>query len=212
MTAPGYPARSSIRGFISLDYRITNPEESGSVKYPEPLNDVVAGLSMVADKVGLTNDNYILIGQSAGAALAFQLLMGMASEAIPRPPLPTAIIGVSGLYDLVRLNDHAKGEYAKYITAAFGPNQRDWQNASPAKYKGQYRKQWPGDRWVVLAHSTEDQYLDVGEMDSMLARLKMEDIPVHDVRNLTGKHDFVWEEGSQIAQLVAELLPKLPKV
>lgn len=212
MVVPEFRNRSSIRGFIAIDYRITNPDEDGRVMFPEPINDVCVALSQVAAKVGLTEDNYVLIGQSAGAALAFQLLMGTASDSAPRPPLPKAIIGVSGLYDLVRINDHYKGQYAKYIVSALGPNQRDWQNASPAKFKGQYRKQWLGDRWLVLADSTEDKLVDTGELDSMLARLKMEDIEVHEVRNMVGCHDFIWQDGVQIARLVEELLPKLPKI
>lgn len=199
----------SIRGFMSLDYRLSAGTEIPPIQHPDHIDDITEGLSLLHEKYSLEN-NYVLIGHSAGATLAFQLLMGVASpKIVAYPPLPVAIIGISGIYDLVGINDRHSGNYAGFITSAFGSNQSDWHNASPAKFTGDFRENWPSGRLAVLAHSQGDSLVDVPEADALQANLRRSKVPVYHVGNLTGEHDFVWEDGSQIASLVFETLPKL---
>ncbi|QYT00008.1 Kynurenine formamidase [Trichoderma simmonsii] len=203
---------SSIRGFMSLDYRLSDGTETPPVQHPDHIDDIAAGLSLLHEKYCL-KDNYVLIGHSAGATLAFQLLMGVTSPQVTvSPPLPVAIIGISGIYDLVGINDRHDGNYAGFITSAFGSNQGDWQNASPAKFTGDFHENWPGDRLTILAHSQEDSLVDTPEADALQAKLQRCKSPVHIVGNLRGEHDFVWQDGSQIAELVFDTLLKLPRI
>lgn len=197
---------------MSLDYRLSDGTETPPIQHPDHIDDIAAGLNLLHEKYRL-EDNYVLIGHSAGATLAFQLLMGVASPKVAvSPPLPVAIIGISGIYDLVGINDRHEGNYAGFITSAFGSDQSDWQNASPAKFTGDFRENWPGDRLAILAHSQGDSLVDTPEADALQANLRRCNVPVYTVRDLTGEHDFVWQDGSQVASLVFDTLPKLSRI
>lgn len=203
-----FKGRSAIRGFASLDYRLSGPnEQPAPVQHPEHINDIAAGVALLAEKHGLNDDNYILIGQSAGATLAFQLVMG---EGAAKAPLPSAILGVSGLYDLVGINDRYKDTYASFITPAFGPDKDAWNKASPAKYKGKFTECWPNRKAVVLGNSKTDSLVDMTEMDTMAKRLRSEDIEVAEIKDWDGEHDFIWQNATQITTAVSDLLAKLP--
>lgn len=148
-------------------------------------------------------DDYILIGHSAGATLAFQLLMDQPTkDADSNPPLPSTILGVSGIYDLVSLDDRHKGNYAGFITAAFGSDKKVWDDVSPVHFTGSFRENWPSSRLAILAWSPEDTLIDEPEIKAMAAKLLKDRVNVNVTQDLTGDHNEVWEEGSQLAQLV----------
>ncbi|KAL6849600.1 Kynurenine formamidase [Amphichorda felina] len=207
---------ASIAGFASIDYCLSphpdhpqDPAETPAselrvARHPDHIRDVQSALKLLKDEYGLTND-YILIGHSAGATLAFQLLMDpTATEAASpeAPPLPAAIIGVSGIYDLVGIDDRHGGNYAGFITSAFGSEKKAWDVASPGKYGGSFKKNWPCGKFAILAWSHEDTLIDESELDAMAAKLIKDRINVSVTKDLTGEHDLVWEHGSQLAKLV----------
>lgn len=217
-------AQPAIRGFVSIDYRLSpyadfpqDPAETAGselrrARHPDHILDVRAALKFLESEYRLASD-YVLVGHSAGATLAYQLLMGeeaLAGQRMPQTiPLPAAIIGISGIYDLVGLNDRHGGNYAGFISAAFGTDQKAWQRASPASFAGSIKEKWPGSPYSLLAYSAEDTLIDSPETDSMAAKLTKDGVDLSVVRDLTGEHDFVWQDGSQVARLVAEALKRL---
>src|SRR5204863_345907 len=77
---------------------------------------------------------YVVVGHSAGATLAFQLLMGPAALARGDLPaeaasLPWGLIGVAGIYDLVGLDQRHGGAYGPAFAGAFGRDERAWRAA-----------------------------------------------------------------------------------
>ena len=159
----------------------------------------------------LFSDNYILVGHSAGATLALQLMTGPAllhGQAETSMPLPASIIGISGIYDLVGLADRHEG-YDEFISAAFGTDKTDWKRVSPMHFTGSFSDSLSSQRPVLLAWSTGDTLIDVDEIDGMAARLKSENCNLATLKDLHGGHDYVWVDGSQVAALVAKALDML---
>lgn len=208
-----FRGRSAIRGFASLDYRLSGAnEQPRPVQHPEHVEDIASGLALLAEKHGLNDDNYVLIGQSAGATLAFQLIMGQGKAAAPEAPLPAAILGVSGLYDLVGIDNRFKGTYAGFITPAFGPDKDAWKKASPGTYEGKFAERWPKRKAVMLGNSQTDSLVDMAEMDTMVKRLRSEGIEVDERKDWDGEHDFIWQDAKHITSALSDLLAKLPTV
>ncbi|KAJ4250526.1 Kynurenine formamidase [Fusarium torreyae] len=208
----GAVATLEIAGFISIDYRLSpHPDfaqESANAKHPDHLEDVWSALDFLKSKYELSD--YILVGHSAGATLAFQLLMGddvLASH--PKGPLPTAIIGVSSIVDLVGLDDRHDGQYAGFIQAAFGEDKSSWEKASPARFGSSFKDNWADGKLVILAWSSEDSLIDEPEIDNMASLLTKQGLRVEVNKDLRGEHDFVWQDGSQIARLVITALHHL---
>lgn len=218
LVSSGRVSSDSVAGFASIDYRLSahpdypqDPATTPSTalrdaRHPDHLRDVQSALGFLAREYGLT-DKYVLAGHSAGATLAFQLLM----DPVPGVPLPRAIAGAAGIYDLASLDDRHGGSYAGFITAAFGDSRRDWDAASPAKFGGSYEQLLaPSARRIFLAASTEDTLVDKPELDSMLARLVKDSVIASVMDSLTGDHDDIWEKGSQLADVVSWALHGLP--
>lgn len=219
----GEDSRSGIRGFISLDYRLsphpqfpqdkakTPGSEFRDARHPDHVQDIWLALEYLRVNFQL-DENYILVGHSAGATLAFQLLMGngaLGDWSHNQVPLPTAIIGISGIYDLVGLNDRFGGGYAFFIEAAFGDDQGIWRGASPTRFGGSFNEKWGDGKFAYLAWSPEDSLIDEPEIDNMAKKLKSDGVSVAVDKGLHGEHDFVWEDGAQVSRLVVETLEKL---
>ncbi|KAM4056085.1 alpha/beta hydrolase fold domain-containing protein [Hirsutella rhossiliensis] len=219
----GAPIRAPIRAFASIDYRLSpsdaypqhpadTPEpERRTARHPDHVADVAAALRLLAAEHRLADDGYVLVGHSAGATLALQLLMG-GHDGGPPVPLPAAIVAISGIYDLVGINARRAGSYAAFISAAFGPegDGDGWRAASPACFSGSFRDRWPGNnRLALLAHSPDDSLVDAAETDAMAAKLAADGVDVSVVKDLTGEHNFVWQDGEQVARLVGQVLARL---
>ena len=92
------------------------------------------------------------------------------------------------------------------------------------KYNAQ---QWPEGKLLVLCHSYEDELVERAQRDVMCVALdregfnivmevgddedevKAEGRRVVNVRDLKGGHDWIWEDGKQIAILAAEAVERL---
>lgn len=218
-TCPG-----TVRGFVSIDYRLsaydaqfpqggeTPPAELRNAQHPDHLHDVRSAMEFLSSRLDI-GEKYVLIGHSAGAMLAFQLLMSDApwqpASGVPLPR-PAAIVGLSGIYDLVNLNRRYGGDYAGFISAAFGEDEKVWQDASPAQYSSSFAQQLlPRDTPVFLAISPEDGLLDLAETASMADKLRADGFKPTVMNDLHGEHDFVWQDGRQIATLVQRVLREL---
>ncbi|KAJ9424964.1 hypothetical protein QL093DRAFT_2227464 [Fusarium oxysporum] len=191
----GAVAILDIAGFVSIDYRLSPhpdfPQESATVKHPDHLEDIWSALNYLQGKYELSN-NYILVGHSAGATLAFQLLMsGDILASHPKGPLPIAIVGVS---------------------AAFGDDKSAWEKASPARFGSSFKDNWASGKLAMLAWSAEDTLIDEPEIDNMASLLTEQGLKVEVNKHLRGEHDFVWQDGSQIARLVITTLHHLHRI
>ncbi|KAH7318675.1 Alpha/Beta hydrolase protein [Stachybotrys elegans] len=211
----------AIRGFASIDYRLsahpdlpqdpdTPQRELRCARHPDHIQDVRSAIRFLADQHHLSGD-YVLVGHSAGATLAYQLLMGeyaIDGAQLAQVPMPAANIGIAGIYDLVGLNERHDG-YEGFISAAFGPEQDTWHRTSPARFSGSYKESSDKPLCNLLAWSSEDSLVDEPEIDSMAAKLKKDGFDVMLYKDLKGDHDVFWEEGSQLVRLVSLALQQL---
>ncbi|OHE93215.1 hypothetical protein CORC01_11532 [Colletotrichum orchidophilum] len=217
--------KSEVRGFISIDYRlsphplypqdpdVTAPTELRSAQHPDHLRDTWSALAFLQREYHI-EDRYILIGHSAGATLALQLPMGsVALGAVPPPKvkMPSAFIGVSGIYELSNFNARHEHTYTQFIAGAFGDDQESWNKVVPATFSGSFKDALPTKPLILLAWSTEDSLVDEPEIDTMAAKLSKDGVECTVVKDLTHDHDFVWEDGKQIARLLSEALLLLRK-
>lgn len=124
-------------------------------------------------------------------------------------PLPSVVIGVSGIYDLVGLNERREQAYSGFMSAAFGGDRGDWKIASPRTFSGSYKKNWTSAKFAILAHSPDDSLVDMQELDNMEKRLQDCEINVQTVRTLHDDHDIVWQGGSQLASLFRQAITEV---
>jgi len=213
--------QGAIRGFASIDYRLsahpnhpqdpaTPPDKLRSAKHPDHINDVRLALQYLQSKYDI-RDRYILIGHSVGATLAFQLLMGQLTAASSSPqiaePHPAAIIGVAGIYEFYDFVYRHSSPYITMVEGALGPDHSKWNDDAPLK--ASYAGIGPSGPKVRLAYSPEDSLVDGDqETTAMADRLRADGIDT-DVILIKGEHDFSWQDGKQIATLIAEMHRKL---
>lgn len=178
--------------------------------------------------------NYVLLGHSAGAALAFQLLAtsplpssstsapttGAGTRQAEYPVLPAAVVAFEGLYDFTGVNERFGGEYASFFRSAFGDDPEGWDVAAPIKFPGNYTERWTGGEFLLLGWSTDDTLVDEPEADNMAQRLRDVDGFVEGdesagkkrlllLKDLRGDHDELWQRGEEVARMVWIALRKL---
>ena len=93
-----------------------------------------------------------------------------------------------------------------------GHYQTAWNKASPARFSSNFKDRWTGGKLTVLAWSPEDTLIDGPEIDNMAALLTQQGIDVQVLKDLRGEHDFVWQDGSQIARLIITALHQLRRL
>ncbi|KAI1754603.1 alpha/beta-hydrolase [Xylaria castorea] len=202
-TASGSGA-AAIAGFASIDYRLsphpqfpqdpatTPADQYRGARHPDHLDDVRSALVFLQRTYGF-GSNYVLIGHSAGGALAFQLLAtsplsSSASASTPHaatapattsagtrqaeyPLLPAAVVAFEGLYDFTGVNERFGGAYASFFRSAFGDDPEGWDAAAPISFSGRYAERWVGGEFFLLGWSTDDTLVDGPEADNMARRL-----------------------------------------
>ncbi|KAI0123025.1 Alpha/Beta hydrolase protein [Xylariales sp. AK1849] len=219
------PSKSSIVGFASIDYRLSphptfpqDPTETPTKEYrnashPDHINDVWSALGFL-QKQYASSSSYVLIGHSAGATLALQLLMGStALKGAAVPPgtnLPTAIIGMEGIYDLLGLVDRLGPPYAELFVGAFGDSS-NWSDASPMKFTQGFEANWKGGKLAVLGWSLDDELIDKPEIEGMAKVLEQDGVKTLVFESLQGTHDGMWEDGRVFAEIIIKTLEELSK-
>lgn len=149
------------------------------------------------------------------------------------PPLtskPTAVVGVSGIYDLRKLrDDHSDiSAYREFIEGAFGGDELLWDTVSPAQMIGSRGVEggWKNGRLVILAHSKDDELVDLGQLEVMREALKGWErgkarVPPGETSDgsravqtmfIEGAHDDVWLEGEQLARTIKYAFVELMKM
>ncbi|KAL9620543.1 MAG: hypothetical protein Q9160_004904 [Pyrenula sp. 1 TL-2023] len=286
-----YPSQSSasssspishIAGIASLSYRLSphpsHPQDPSqtpdhnlrNAKHPQHIEDVV---SAIADLQGRYNfgNQYVIVGHSCGATLAFQVAMYAGvpwkssgggvygdrkeEEAKMRCQLPVAIVGVEGIYGvdlLLRDYKDVSSAYREFVEAAFGDSRDAWIAVSPAQRayeryvcswadnideKGEGRRK--GKVLALLAHSHEDELVNMAQSDEMARVLKGEkrglgqsqfrgtaeaekeeekaengepggeNVIEYRFLELKGRHHEIWEKGEEMARCVTEAVKAL---
>ncbi|KAJ6785696.1 hypothetical protein PWT90_00989 [Aphanocladium album] len=221
MNSSSSPTLSSVLGFVSIDHRLSphadHPQDPKSTKscelrvakHPDHLNDVHLALSLAQELYGI-GKNYIFIGHCAGATMGCQLMMGRGAVPGYQPDrdihLPSAIIGLYGIYDLVGLNTRYKGEYTTFLETAFGKDREVWQQLSPACFHGVIGAAHGRHVYYVLTDSPDDKLIDRAEAETMREKLVHDGVDVRVVGDLTGDHDHICRGASQLAQLAFDCL------
>lgn len=210
-----------IAAFASVDYRLSphpefpqDPAETPARKlrtarHPDHADDVQAALAYLQRRYGF-GDRYVLVGHSAGACLAFQIVAGLTSAgSISGLVLPRAVIGFEGIYDFVGLNARMDGAYTPFFEGAFGGSRADWDAAAPVKFTGSFEERWGGKGAKVVAAlgwSRDDSLVDELEVDNMTTRLNGDGVRTMVFKDLRGDHNEIWEDGTDVARMIAEVL------
>jgi acetyl esterase/lipase len=210
----------------------SDPERSA--RHPQHIRDVGHAIQYLQREYSVKR--WIGIGHSCGATMLCQLIngIGLMPELIPAPG-PEALILISGLYNLPLLvRNHLPPTtpapiakiYRDFMELAFGEDEAEWQKASPVTFKYN-AQQWPEGKLLILCHSYEDELVERTQRDVMCVALdregwntvmevgdeedqvKAEGRRVVNVRDLKGGHDWIWEDGKQIAILAAEAVERL---
>jgi len=137
--------------------------------FPVPVEDVACGTAYAAtavDGLGLQTSQVVLVGHSAGAALA--ALVALAPEEFADPACPHGsvppdrLVGLAGPYDVAQ----ASGEAANL----FGPDRPDpasWGDGNPLTYVDR-RPEVP----VLLVHGTADDLVPVSFTEGFATALR----------------------------------------
>lgn len=224
-------ASTHVAAFASVDYRLsphpdfpqdpaaTPPDRYRGARHPDHLDDIYSAVRYLQNKFGF-GDKYILVGHSAGATMAYQMIMTDKDTGLRRNNqldgfsdfvFPTALCGVEGIYDFHGLNDRVNGDYAGFLTSAFG-DPAGWDKAAPMKCGGTYPA---SDQLWVLAHSPEDELVDMPETEGMAQRLLKDsgnERQILLIKDLKGKHDDVWQNNDSVARVVSQTLRYIVEV
>ncbi|CAO2650527.1 Nn.00g018190.m01.CDS01 [Neocucurbitaria sp. VM-36] len=148
---------------------------------------------------------------------------------------PEALVLLEGIYNFpLLLRNHLPPTcpenisqiYRDFIARAFGSDESVYQAVSPVS--GKYNvEQWSEGRLLVICHSYEDELVERAQRDVMCValdregwsivmeagdeedELRAEGRRVLNVRDLKGGHDWIWEDGEQIAKLISEVVQRL---
>lgn len=147
------PLADRLAGGGTVAVTITYRAADGGAHYPLPAEDVACGVSFAAQRArqaGFTPSSIVVIGHSAGAHLAalVALVPERFRDGCPYPAAaPTALVGISGPYELRRAADIA----LPFIGALPADAPAKWRAADPTTWVGQ-RRSLP----VLLIHGTAD--------------------------------------------------------
>ncbi|KAF2998384.1 hypothetical protein E8E14_000981 [Neopestalotiopsis sp. 37M] len=221
------PSFPEFAGIASVDYRLsphpsfpqdpatTPADQYRDARHPDHLRDVWSALTFLQSRYGF-GSNYVLVGHSAGATLALQLLMGATALRGAAPPtdaaLPRAIVGLEGIYDLQGLVDRLGPVYGELFEGAFGEPE-NWADVSPLRFRGGFSEGWKAGELVVLGWGPQDELIDEPEIDGMAKRLEKEEDKVRMIvlKDLQGTHDGMWEDGRPFAKVVLKTLAELKR-
>lgn len=189
-------------------------DPSRQAKHPEHTVDVLTGLAYLQEKAGF-GSNYILLGHSCGATLAFQVAMSHinwgADATGMKVKKPKAIVGLNGLYNLTELisspgDKHAplKPVYDAFTRLAFGDDEQVWREASPIVV-GDWATEWSEGVKVVLVQSKEDNLVPYKQTADMLKKLKQSNPDGLSIEELEagGDHNALWQSGGRLAEIIS---------
>jgi len=203
-------------------------DDQRNVRHPVHVTDIHLALNYLRKQYHL--ERWIGVGHSCGATLLLQLAsgIGLARQPVGLPSPATGLHGLillEGIYHIpLLLQNHSPPTcpesisqiYKDIVLGAFGQDAVAQEEASPVS--GTYTQVPRGCR-VVLGHSPQDELVEEEQRAVMFQRLredgwvtqsrpgaKAEDEKTVEQRDLHGVHDQIWEDGKQIAQLIADMI------
>lgn len=201
------------------------------------MRDVACALAFLRKHHGV--QRWVGAGHSCGATLLLQLVSGIGlrdEDAAMLGDGPEALVLLCGIYNiplLLRNHDppacpeNISRIYYEFVAGAFGEDRDEYRGVSPVA--GKYgTQQWKNGKLMVLAHSYEDELIERQQRDVMCVALDREGWSivmeegdeeaevgegsrVLEVRDLKGGHDWIWEDGEQVAKLLADVVGRLMK-
>ncbi|KAG7402848.1 Kynurenine formamidase [Fusarium oxysporum f. sp. rapae] len=225
-------SRLKIAGIASINYTLSphpkhpthpnppkdpsqQPDPSRIGKHPDHILDVLSGLAFLQRKADF-GSNYILLGHSCGATLAFQALMDptrwtLQPPADTRIDKPRGVIGLNGIYDIPGLIK-APGSthfdlipvYDSFTRGAFGDDETTWANVSPVSWWNMAAEWGVRDAKVILAQSKVDSLVPYSQLVGMARALEMQNLHVTEMA-ASGDHNDLWKNGYRLAEIVLEL-------
>ncbi|KAG5917156.1 hypothetical protein E4U42_007371 [Claviceps africana] len=217
-------SRKSPVAFASIDYSLspypshpTDPsrpcDDSRNAAHPKHIVDVVEAISFLQKRADFGN-NYILVGHSCGATLAFQAAMNperWAAGTVKDPiHAPWMVLGINGLYDMLELTENPGGQhdqyrptYAQITRNAFGHDKDVWRAISPA-FVDDWATEWPDGRHVMLVQGPQDELVPYRQGERMKDSLvgSKADRLVVELTDGDGEHDDIWRKGTLLAKLL----------
>ena len=190
-------------------------DEARNSRHPQHAADVVNALSYMQSFAGFGH-NYVLVGHSCGATLAFQVAMTAApwqsgSRFVP----PRSIAGLNGMYALPELvsdpgekHRDLRSVYELLVRNAYGDDQDLWRDVSPASVPGGWAAQWPGGRRVLLFQSVDDKLVPFSQAERLrdaLVETAGGSIKVELIQT-EGEHDDPWEKGYILADVLGRIM------
>lgn len=137
---------------------------------------------------------------------------------------PLAILGTEGIYDIRQLQEANRENklYRQFSENAFGPDKQVWDFVSPAVPREDGSSSvalgWRGGRLAVLAHSVEDNLVDVKQLvtmkDSLVPWEEQQGIPTRKVVTLSliGEHNDPWMRGDEFARALTASIQELQQL
>lgn len=232
-------AMEKLGGIASINYSLSpypshprNPsppsdpqqpaDPSRQALHPQHLADVGSALGYLHNRYGF-GSNYILLGHSCGATLAFQACIGMSEDVnctelvdlslIRKPKL---IVGLNGLYNLYSLvmdpgpkHEHLAPIYGDFVSRAFQIDKELLRDISPIRWANTWGRLL-GVR-ALLSQSREDTLVPYSQTREMLDEIINNNDPdfVNDCCtevSITGDHNEIWEKGSELARIIRDAL------
>lgn len=210
-----------IAGFASINYRLSpypshlidpssNDDRARNAKHPDHIHDVLDALGFLQEKYEF-GSQYVLVGHSAGATLAYQAIMATwRQQNSTSPAMPLGVVGLAGVYDFTGLEAHHPDEpsYREILENAFGPN---WDHASPVYWLeklGSLKATWPDGRLAIVAYSEDDELVEPEQSLAMWEGLtgsrNASATRRDELAKARGAHDQLWKEGTELANLITK--------
>ena len=219
---------AQVGGIASINYsltpRSTDPNDpsytedsSRQAKHPDHIIDVLTALSYLQHKAKF-GSNYILLGHSCGATLAFQVAMSHSKWTSTATALkvakPMTVVGLNGLYDMPRLirepgekHTHLQVLYEAFTRLAFGNDETVWNAISPISVDD-WATEWPECKIIVMVQSKEDTLVPYRQLADMKANLESSKAGSINLKELdaSGDHNDLWKEGHRLAEIMTEVV------
>jgi len=168
---------SLLRRGLNVNLASVNYRLSPTVKHPSHRDDVIAALKYLNTRYGMKE--YVLVGHSAGACLAFQT-----HDAVTGC---VGVVGVEGIYDLTELVEEYP-DYESFVQEAFSSERVVWKEASPTyivRERGLSSK-----LTVLLVQSREDELLGPRQTETMFKVLQQTKATIKDIAWIHSSHDM----------------------
>lgn len=204
--------RNKIAGYASLNYRLslhpaypqdpasTPPYTLRNARWPDQPKDILSALSHLQRTYPASKD-YILLGHSVGATLAFLATLSVKSHGITPPK---AVVGVSGIYDFPAI--HQSNPDYEPMTRN-GMEEKFYREASPALYDAQdYLDKWDVEadqqRVLLIAHSKDDELVNWEQPEEMVSIFGQSKGFKKELLELYGAHNSIWEKGGELVRTI----------